>query len=183
MNDFRSLLGRARNGDAPAANQVFTLIYAELRQLAHAKLRKHQTMTLLDTTSLLHESFLRLMADGSTEPIDRNHFFAYAARVMRSVVVDFARARLTARRGGELTPITLNTEIAETLGARETAVIQIHEALEELALVHERLAQVVEMRYFGGMTEKEIAVSLGVSDRTIKRDWERARLLLYAALQ
>jgi len=183
MDDFRALIGRARGGDATAANQVFTLIYAELRQLAHAKLRQHQTMTLLDTTSLLHESLLRLMAGGSTEPIDRNHFFAYASKVMRSVIVDFARARLAARRGGDLTPVTLNTAVAETLGVRETSVIQVHEALEELAVVHERLAQVVEMRYFGGMTEKEIALSLGVSDRTIKRDWERARLLLYAALQ
>ncbi|HEX4582094.1 MAG TPA: ECF-type sigma factor [Acidobacteriaceae bacterium] len=183
MIELGHLLAAARSGDAQAANRIFTLLYRELRQLAHAKLRQHQEMTLLDTTCLLHESYLRLLGGGGMQVVDRSHFFAYAARVMRSVIVDFARARLAQRRGGDRTQITLNADIVEGVGSEEDTVIQVHEALDALGQVHERLAQVVEMRYFGGLTEKEIADVLGVSERTIKRDWERARLLLFAALR
>ncbi|HEY0799287.1 MAG TPA: ECF-type sigma factor [Steroidobacteraceae bacterium] len=183
MNDLATLLVAARNGDSTAANEALTLMYRELHQLAHAKLRQHKTMTLLDTTSLLHESYARLLAGRDLQVVDRTHFFRYAAQVMRSVIVDFARARLTQRRGGDQIHITLNTEIAEAVDSKEVSVIRVHDALVELAHVDERLAQVVEMRYFGGLTEKEVALNLGLSERTVKRDWERARLLLFAALK
>ena len=112
----------------------------------------------------------------------RSHFFAYAARVMRSVIVDFARERLAERRGGGQAALTLNTAIAESAGGADIDVIRVHDALEVLAQVNPRLVSVVEMRYFGGYTEREIAEALGVAERTVKRDWDKARLLLRAAL-
>ena len=141
------------------------------------------TMTLLDTTSLVHESYLKLVGQESLAVEDRHHFFAYAARVMRSVIVDFARARLAERRGGAAEHVVLDTELAQKIAAPETDVLQVHEALEVLAQAEPRLAQIVEMRYFGGMTEVEIAEALGLSERTVRRDWEKARLLLMSALK
>ena len=183
MSELTTLLSAARQGDAQAAGQAFTLLYDDLRRLARSRLRQHRTMTLLDTTSLVHESYLRLVGQESLAVEDRHHFFAYAARVMRSVIVDFARARLAERRGGAAEHVVLDTELAQKIAAPETDVLQVHEALEVLAQAEPRLAQIVEMRYFGGMTEVEIAEAFGLSERTVRRDWEKARLLLMAALE
>ena len=180
--ELTQLLAAARAGNQDAAGQAFGLLYDELRRLARARLRQHQTMTLLDTTSLVHESFLKLVGAQSLPVEDRHHFFAYAARVMRSVIVDFARARQAERRGGDAERVVLDTELGDKLAAPENDVLRVHEALEVLAQADARLAQVVEMRYFGGMTETEIAEVLGVTDRTVRRDWEKARLLLMAQL-
>ena len=177
------LLSAARRGDRQAAGEAFSRLYDELHRLAHAKLRRHQTMTLLDTTSLVHESYLRLIGAQALPVEDRHHFFTYAARVMRSVIVDFARARLAERRGGQAEHVVLDTGIAASQAAPENDVLRVHAALELLAQADERLAQVVEMRYFGGLTEPEIAQALNLSERTVRRDWEKARLLLFAALQ
>ena len=177
-----SLLAAAREGDQDAAGAAFSLLYEDLRRLARAKLRQHQTMTLLDTTSLLHESYLKLVGADALPVSDRHHFFAYAARVMRSVIVDFARARAAERRGGEAAHLVLDTVMSEKIAAPENDVLRVHEALEVLAQADERLAQIVEMRYFGGLSEVEIAETLGLSERTVRRDWEKARLLLFATL-
>lgn len=182
MTELTNLLAAAGKGDAAAANAAFTMLYDELRRLARAKLRAHQTFTLLDTTALVHESYLRLSHAGQVGVADRAHFFAYAARVMRSVIVDFARARLAERRGGGQSPLTLDTHIAESIGGNDADVVRIHDALEDLGQVNPRLVQVVEMRYFAGLTERQIAESLGISERTVKRDWEKARVLMLAAL-
>jgi RNA polymerase sigma factor (TIGR02999 family) len=182
VDDLTALLTAASEGDSNAAAAAFGLVYDELRKLARAKLRVHQTMTLLDTTSLVHESYLRLAQSGRARIADRGHFFAYAARVMRSVIVDFARERLAERRGGGQPVLTLNTEIAERATADDGDLLRLHDALEDLSKVNPRLVCVVEMRYFAGFTEQEIADALGVSERTVKRDWEKARLLLRAAL-
>jgi len=139
-------------------------------------------MTLLDTTALVHESYLKLVGTEGVAVEDRHHFFAYASRVMRSVIVDFARAKLAERRGGEAEKVVLDTALGERLAAPESDVLRVHEALEALAQADERAAQVVEMRYFGGLTEPEIAQVLGLSERTVRRDWEKARLLLLAQL-
>jgi RNA polymerase sigma factor (TIGR02999 family) len=183
MAELTQLLSAARQGDQDAAGQAFSLLYDELRRLARSRLRQHQTITLLDTTSLMHESYLKLVGASSLPVEDRRHFFAYAARVMRSVIVDFARARQTERRGGEAEHVVLDTALGDRLAAPETDVLRVHEALEVLAQADARLAQVVEMRYFGGMSEPDIAEALGLSERTVRRDWEKARLLLLAALQ
>jgi len=183
MAELTSLLAAARQGDARSKGQAFSLLYADLRRLARTRLRQHQTMTLLDTTSLVHESYLKLMGAQALPVADRQHFFAYASHVMRSVIVDFARARLAERRGGDAEHLVLDTALGERLAAPENDVLRVHEALDVLAQADERLAQVVEMRYFGGLSEAEIAATLGVSERTVRRHWERARLLLLAALE
>ncbi len=162
---------------------VFSALYDDLRRLARARLRQHQTMTMLDTTSLVHESYMKLVGAGALPVEDRHHFFAYASRVMRSVIVDFARARLAERRGGDAEHLALSTEISNQVAAPENDALKVHEALAVLEQADARLAQVVEMRYFGGLTEAEIAEALGVSERTVRRDWEKARLLLLAAME
>jgi len=183
MSEITTLLAAARSGDRNAAGEAFSLLYADLRRLARARLRPHQTMTMLDTTSLVHESYLKLVGNDALPVENRHHFFAYASRVMRSVIVDFARARLAERRGGEAEHVVLDTLASGQIAAPETDVLRVHEALEVLAQADERLAQVVEMRYFGGLTELEIAEALGLSERTVRRSWEKARLLLRAALE
>jgi len=180
--ELDGLLAAARQGDEHAAGQVFSLLYDDLRRLARARLRQHQTITLLDTTALLHESYLKLIATDSLPVDDQRHFFAYASHVMRSVIVDFARARLTDRRGGDVEHIVLDTALLEKVGGQENNVLRVHQALETLADAEPVLAQLVEMRYFGGLTETEIGEVLGMSMRTVRRNWEKARLLLAAAL-
>ena len=182
MSELTGLLIAARQGDQKASGQAFALLYDDLRRLARSRLRQHQTMTLLDTTSLVHEAYLKLVGNTALAIEDRHHFFAYAARVMRSVIVDFARARQAERRGGAADHVVLDTELSDKLAAPESDVLRVHQALETLAQADERLAQIVEMRYFAGMTEIEIAEVLGLSERTVRRSWEKARLLLIAAL-
>ena len=183
MSDITALLASAGAGDQDAAATAFSLVYEELKRLAQAKLRRHQTITLLDTTSLVHESFLKLVGNRALAVRDRQHFFAYAARVTRSVIVDFARARLRDRRGGDAQLVTLDTGLGDKLSASEHDVLRVNEALEVLAAAEPRLAQVVEMRYFGGLTEVETAELLGLTERTIRRDWNKAKLLLAATLE
>ncbi len=181
-SQLAQLLATARRGDRDAADAAFSLLYRELRRIAHAKLRQHRTITLLDTTSLVHESYLKLIGGDSLQIEDRRHFFAYASHVMRSVIVDFARARQAERRGGEAMHLVLDTGLSEKVAAPEDDVLRVHEALEVLAQADERLAQVVELRYFGGFSEAEIAETLGLSERTVRRSWVKARLLLLAVL-
>jgi RNA polymerase sigma factor (TIGR02999 family) len=183
MPDVTTLLSAARDGEKRAANQLYQLLYQDLRRVARQQLRKsfdHQ----LETTSLINECYLRLSGAGGLKPRDRQHFLAYAASVMRSVIVDLARGRLTEKRGGGQAMITLRTAIGESVaGEKEDAdVVRIHEALEELAAIDVRLARIVEMRYFAGMSEVEVAEALGISRRTAQRDWEKARLFLHDAL-
>jgi len=176
------LLAAARNGDGQAAQQVFALLYDDLRRLARSRLRQHQQFTLLDTTSLVHESFLKLVGVESIPIEDKKHFFTYASTVMRSVIVDFARARAAGRRGGDAEHLVLDTSLSEKLGTSEDDVVRVHEALEVLAQADATLAHTVEMRYFGGLTEPEIAEALGISERTVRRNWEKAKMFLTAEL-
>lgn len=163
---------------APAADVLFAQLYHELRRLARSRLAGGGRHTLLDTSALVHEAFMRMQRDGLVALKDREHFLAYAATTMRSVVIDFVRRRQAARRGGEAEHVTLDTRAGEMLGTRDDEILEVHEALQLLAQVDERLVRVVEMRYFAGLTDAEIAAALGVADRTVRRDWERARLLL-----
>jgi RNA polymerase sigma factor (TIGR02999 family) len=176
------LIRRARDGDALALQAFFDDTYEDLRRMARARLVKTGRGPMLDTTSLVHESYLRLVGAEAVPVEDRHHFFAYAARVMRSVIVDFARARAAERRGGEAEHLVLDTLLSGQVAAPENDVLRVHEALEVLERADARLARIVEMRYFGGLSEAEIAEVLNVSDRTVRRDWEKARLLLKAAL-
>ena len=192
MSELTTLLAAARQGDTDAAGQAFSLMYDDLRRMARSRLRQHQTMTLLDTTALVHESYLKLVGAHGLPTEDRHHFFAYAARVMRSVIVDFARARRAERRGGEAVHLALDTEISDRIAAPEDdlsaggspqELLALHEALEQFALHDPLKAKLVELRYFAGLTEVEIAELLGQSERTVRRSWDKAKLLLTAALQ
>jgi RNA polymerase sigma factor (TIGR02999 family) len=156
--------------------------YAQLRSLARARLAAGGHYTLLDTTALVHESFLRLQRAGHVAVNDEEHFLAYATKTMRCVVVDYVRRRKAERHGGGCAHTSLTAAHAEQVSASDDEILEVHEALEVLASVDPRLVQVVEMRYFGGLTEVEIGQALGVTDRTVRRDWERARLLLAGLL-
>ena len=177
------LIERANRGEHEALDQLFAELYAELHEMARSRIRRHVPITVLDTTALLHESYLRLVKVGALSIENRAHFLAYAARVMRSIIVDFARQRLADRRGGGAIEVPLDTEAGDSASRPEADVVRVHEALEQLAAADERLVRLVEMRYFGGLTEEEIAASMGVSTRTVQRDWEKARLLLSIALR
>jgi RNA polymerase sigma factor (TIGR02999 family) len=182
MSQVTVLLEAVQRGDTGAVERLFALLYDDLRKLAHARLRRSGGLTLLDTTSLVHESYLKLLNSGSLEASDRGQFMSYAARVMRSVVVDFVRRRSADRRGGDAVHVELDTGIAPLTDPREREIIRINEALDELTKIDERMVKVVEMRYFAGMTEDEVAEALGVSKRSVSRDWEKARLFLAANL-
>lgn len=167
----------------PVADAHFTGLYQDLRRLARARLRRSEGVTLLDTTSLVHESWLRLRGlDAADLPGGEGQFLAYASRVMRLVVIDFVRQRRAERRGGDQLHVTLSTEVADAVAVSDDQVLGIHEALEALAQVDQRLVRIVEMRCFGGLDEQTIAQALGVTDRTVRRDWQKARLLLKAQL-
>jgi len=177
------LLKAASQGDAQAGERVLERLYAELRRLARQRLRQAGEPTALNPTALVHESWLRLHQAGELDFADRGRFLAYAAKVMHSIVIDQIRARQAQRRGGDYQQVTLNTAVAELPAQGEDQVLRVHEALEELAALDERLARVVEMRYFGGLLEAEIAQALGVTERTVQRDWQKARLFLATALR
>lgn len=163
---------------------LFPDLYNELRRLARSRLSNGMRPTLLDTSALVHEAYMRMQRDGGVNVVSREHFMAYAATTMRSIVIDFVRRRSAERRGGDLQRITLDTLAAEQLGATtDDEILEVHEALETLADVDARLVKVVEMRYFAGLTDVEIGAALGVTDRTVRRDWERARLLLAQILK
>ncbi len=169
-------------GGNEAAQELFSLLYNDLRRLAHARLQRNEPITLLDTTSLVHETFLRVLKSGRVEVSERPRFLAYAAQVMRSVIVDFVRQRHAERRGGNDPRVPLDAA-ADVVPSAEDEVLRVSEALDELAKVDGRLVKIVEMRYFGGFTEEDIALALGVNERTVRRDWQKARLLLSLALQ
>lgn len=176
------LIRLASAGDKNALQQVFDAAYQDLRRLARMRLTQGARGVMLDTTALVHESYLRFAGAGQLTIHDRQHFMRYAANVMRSVIVDCVRERMAERRGGEALHVTLNTQAADSMSGAEAEILRVHEALEELAQYDQRMAMVVEMRYFAGMTENEIADALGVTDRTVRRDWEKARLMLAQAL-
>lgn len=172
------LLARARAGDAQALGAAYAAVYDELKRAARAQLRRMRDA--FQTTALVHEAFLKL-GGGQLAAVDRNHLLALAARAMRQVLVDDARARNADKRGGGQDALTLTAR----LDAGERAVVevlQLDELLQALHALDERAAQVVELRYFGGYEDTEIAALLGVTDRTVRRDWRKARAFLLAEL-
>ncbi|MBT9485952.1 MAG: sigma-70 family RNA polymerase sigma factor [Rubrivivax sp.] len=183
LSNINALIRRVNDGEPGARDALFATAYGELRKLARSRLRDGGRNTVLDTTALVHESYLRFLKVGQLRSEDRCAFFAYASRVMRSVIVDAVRERQAARRGGDLQRLTLNTQVSDNLGAGEDEVLKVHEALAVLAQAEPRLAAVVEMRYFGGYTEAEIGEALQLTERTVRRDWDKARLLLAALLK
>ena len=180
MDGLTLLIKRVSDGDPQAREVLFATAYDELRKLARSRLRHGGRNTLLDTTALVHEAYLRFLNAGELRQQDRRAFFAYASHVMRSVIVDAARHRQALRRGAGEARLTLDTQIGAEIKDGASEILQVHEALATLAEAEPRLAQVVEMRYFGGYSEAEIADALELNERTVRRDWEKARLLLLA---
>ena len=176
------LIHRAQGGDTDAVDALFQCVYPELRRMARARLRKHQRNTLLDTTELVHESYMRFVQAGRLALEDRAHFMGYAGKIMRSVIVDTVRERLAQRRGGQQPNVTLDSQFAAPGADAMAQVLEVHAALDGLAQHDPRLVQVVELRYFAGMTDVQVAEALGVAERTVRRDWEKARLLLAETL-
>jgi len=183
MDDIESLIARVNAGEQGARDALFAAAYGELRSLARSRLQAGGRSTCLDTTALVHESFLRFLRHGQLRNEDRRAFFGYASRVMRSVIVDSVRERQAQVRGGGMARLTLDTQMLDGLPAGEDELLRVDEALEALAGTQPRLAKVVEMRYFGGYNDVEIAAALGLNEKTIRRDWDKARLLLTAMLQ
>lgn len=155
-------------------------LYRELRQLARQRLRRSGPLTLLDTTALVHEGWLKLARQAGWHDMTHAHFMAYAATVMRSIVVDYARARQAQQRGAGATHVPLDE--LPTLAHRDDEYLQIHDALDDLERQDPRLARLVELRFFVGLEETECAEALGQSRRTVQRDWQKARALLWASL-
>lgn len=183
MPDVSELIVAANQGAPGAVDQLYQALYADLRELAHSRLRGTAKPAMLGTTALVHESYLRLVKRQSLRVEDRAHFLAYAAHVMRSVVVDLVREGQALRRGGGQAMISLDQSEVSALPGSEDEVLRVHEALEELGAIEPRLVQVVEMRYFVGLDMAEISEALGVGKRTVERDWEKARSFLFASLQ
>jgi RNA polymerase sigma factor (TIGR02999 family) len=183
MAQLTDLLGRVQGGDNEARDALFAAAYPQLHGLAQARLRHGGRNTLLDTTGLVHESFLRFARAGELRAEDRRAFFAYASQVMRSVILNSVRERVALKRGGNRQSSEVSSPVAPGLSGDEQTVLDVHEALTDLEKADPRLAQVAEMRYFGGYSEKEIAEALEITERTVQRDWEKARLILAAALR
>jgi RNA polymerase sigma factor (TIGR02999 family) len=179
MTDITGLLYEAKHGDTGAEARLFELLYADLHQLAHQRLRRSKPNTLLDTTALVHEAYLKINRVGYIQIADRSHFLAYAARVMRSVVVDLVRKQSLKRDGRDANDVA----DPSSLTSAEDEILRVDRALKELAVTNGRLARVVEMRYFAGMKEVEIAEALSLAERTVRRDWEKARMMLAVALK
>jgi len=175
-------LDAAREGDRAALDRVLSTLYHELHAMARRQLAGQQAHTL-DATALVHEAYLKLIGRQTAQFDDRAHFFAYAASAMRSVVVDYARQRLAQKRGGDLHRVTELPEEVEGGLRLDEETLGLDTALTRLAAVDERLAQVVELRYFAGLSELEIASLLKRSERSIRRDWQKARLFLLASLK
>ena len=173
--DVTAELEAVGRGDREAYDRLMGLLYDELRMLARRERNRHRKGVTLDTTGLVHEAYLKLAGkEGSWE--HRAHFLAVAAKVMRHLLVDAARARLAQRRGGGKVVATLPDELlAEGDDGQAEHVLAVETALERLRAIDERLVGVVECRFYGGMTEDETAAALGVSARTVRRDWLRAK--------
>lgn len=177
MGDITALLDQARQGDADSRERFFGRVYSELDRLARGHLARQSHLTMLDAPGLVHEVYLRLAQQENLPGSDRSAFLAYASRVMRSVIIDYVRARAADRRGGGLRALTLNTGVAEQ-NFSEPQLEALGDALESLERLDQRAHRVVEMRYFGGMEIEEIASFLEVSPATVKRDWSKARAYL-----
>jgi RNA polymerase sigma factor (TIGR02999 family) len=175
------LLRQAGGGDRDALNQLYAALYPDLKRVARARLYQQGRGSGLETTALVHETFLRLVAAKELHIDDRRHFFAYAARSMRHIIIDSARAMLADSRGGGHALETLGGDASQVAAdkSQSTELMRVNDALLALEAVDRTLAEVVEMRYFGGYTDSEIAALLNVSDRTVSRRWEQARAWLY----
>jgi RNA polymerase sigma-70 factor, ECF subfamily len=180
--EITELLGRLREGGPEVANELFVHIYPELRRLAGGKMRFEREGHSWEATDLVHEAYLRLVGQATVDWRDRVHFFAIASRFMRRMLVDRARRRVMRHRAGEAPFPATPTEEPGFVPGDPARLLSLDEAMQRLAALDTRQAQIVEMRFFGGMREEEIAEVLDLSARTVKRDWKMARAWLATEL-
>jgi len=180
--DLTTLLASAERGDRAAADALFTALYEELHRMARRELSKRGAGITLGATTLLHDAYLDISGrEGASFP-DRHRFMAYSARVMRGLIIDYARNRHAQKRGGLFEITSLSTDVAESV-PDVGELTQLSDALDELATVDARLARVVDLKFFCGFSFAEIAAMTGVSERTAQRDWDKARIYLHQVLQ
>ncbi len=175
------LLTACSDGDPEAFDRLIPLVYADLRAIAHRRLRSERAGHTLDTTAVVHEAYLQLVNQRTATWRDRVHFFAVASRVIRHVLIDYARRRDADKRGGGRLQVPLRERMTGRK-PRTVDLLALDQALSEIAELDPRMAQVVECRFFGGMTMAETATAVGVSQRTAERDWTRARAHLFRML-
>ena len=181
--DVTQLLIELRKGDQEAEQKLIPLVYNELRRVAAHYVRSERAGQSLQPTALVHEAYIRLTGIRDIDWQNRNHFFAVAARLMRRILVDRARAQRAHKRGGLNTLVTFDEAIPAASFQRSEQVIELDEALDRLAKLDPRQARIVELRFFAGLTEEETAEILGVSVRTVKREWRTARAWLYSQVR
>ncbi|MDX1644486.1 MAG: ECF-type sigma factor [Thermoanaerobaculia bacterium] len=177
QGQITELLIAHREGDPDAFEQLVPLVYEDLRKIAHRQLARHRRQDTLNTTALVHEAYLKLVDQTRIEVEDRDHFFAIAARAMRQIIIDFARKRTAAKRGGGKRPLSLDS-VELSIAEQAEMLVAIDQALHKLSTLNERLIRVFECRYFAGLSEEETARALAVSVRTVQRDWMKGKALL-----
>ena len=181
QQEVTQLLADWSDGDEGALDKLIPLVHPELHRLAHHYMSRERTGHTLQTTALLNEAYLQLVDDSTRNWQNRTHFMATAAQLMRRIMVDHARERCSLKRGGGALRVTLD-DTALVTEKRSEELLALDEALERLAAQDPRKSRIVELRYFGGLTEKETAAFLKLSDRTVRREWRMARTWLYRAL-
>ena len=181
-SDLTTLLAAAERGDRSTADALFTALYGELHRMARRELAKRGAGVTLGATTLLHDAYLDISGRASAAFPDRNRFMGYAARVVRGLIIDYARGKQAQKRGGQFELTAISTDVAGAM-PDPTELGQLGEALDELATVEPRLANVVDLKFFCGFSFAEIAAMTGVSERTVQRDWEKARIYLHQVLR
>jgi RNA polymerase sigma factor (TIGR02999 family) len=182
LPELPSLLGAAEQGDLVAAGKLFDVLYSELHRMARRELAKHGTPVSLSATTLLHEAYLDMAERDSQAFPDRARFMAYASRVMRGLIIDHARNRHAIKRGGQFEITSLETNVMDH-AVQPQELTQISEALDELAQIDSSLSEIVDLKFFCGFSFAEIAAMRGVSERTVQRGWEQARIYLHRRLR
>ena len=177
QTDAAGAAGRPRLESGESIDELVPLVYDELRQIAHRHLSRQKSGATLNTTALINEAYLRLVDQSRAEWKDRIHFLGVAALAMRHILVDRARARMSAKPGGSRFRVTLDDAVLSDDDAPD-GLLQITDALDRLSAIDSRLSRVVEYRFFGGLTNAEIAELLGITERTVERDWIKARMIL-----
>lgn len=181
VEEITRLLVAWGQGDQTALERLMPLVYEELRRLARRHMNRQRPGHTLQTTALVNEAYLRLIDASQVQWQNRAHFFAVSAQLMRRILVDFARSRKSLKRGGEARQVTLDDSL-EVLSERGADLIALDDALNTLGAMNPRQSQIVELRYFGGLSEEEIAEALKISPRTVRREWSLARAWLYREL-
>jgi RNA polymerase sigma-70 factor, ECF subfamily len=182
QSDVTSLLSQLTEGNQEAAEKLIPLVYDELKRLARSYMRRERADHTLQTTALVHEAYLKLVRQHAINWQSRSHFFGIAAQLMRRILIDYARGHLREKRGGANVVLPLNEALVFSPEHSEE-LVRIDEALERLSKLDSRQGQIVELRFFGGLSVDETAQFLGISPRTVKRDWAMAKAWLHGELR